>query len=113
MHRQACRRSAEEGAVTAEPLDHGPLDPEDILRRLPHDERDRFIRDYRSALDAAHELWRYRQLQDVLRLWHLRATAYARPDFKARAEEARTGAGDFAPADEAIPGWSERTGGTR
>ncbi|WP_369076983.1 DUF6247 family protein [Actinomadura madurae] len=51
--------------MTAGPLnhDHDPLDPEDILRRLPYDERERFIRDYRSALDAAHELWRYRQLQ--------------------------------------------------
>jgi hypothetical protein len=100
--------------VTAEPLDHNPLDPEDILRRLPHDERDRFIRDYRSALDAAHELWRYRQLQEVLRLWHLRAIAYARPDFKERAEQARTGAsGDFSPAEEAIAGWSEHADGAR
>jgi len=100
--------------VTAEPLDHGPLNPEDILRRLPQDERDRFIRDYRSALDAAHELWRYRQLQDVLRLWHLRAVAYARPDFRERAEQARTGDSSvFVSAGEAIPGWSERTGGDR
>jgi hypothetical protein len=100
--------------MTAEPLDYGPLDPEDIIRRLPHDERDRFIQDYRSALDAAHELWRYRQLQEVLRLWHMRATAYARPDFAERAQQARTGdPAVFTPAGEAIPGWSERTDGAR
>ncbi|GAA2446412.1 hypothetical protein GCM10010191_74300 [Actinomadura vinacea] len=62
--------------------------------------------DYRSA-DAAHELWRYRQLQEVLRLWHMRATAYARPDFAERARQARTGdPAVFTPADEAIPGWT-------
>ncbi|SPT64512.1 DUF6247 family protein [Actinomadura madurae] len=102
--------------MTAEPLnhDHGPLDPEDILRRLPHDERERFIRDYRSALDAAHELWRYRQLQEVLRLWHMRATAYSRPDFADRARQARTGdPNTFTDAAEAIPGWSERTDDAR
>jgi len=95
--------------MTAEPLGHDPLDPEDILRRLPHDERERFIRDYRSALDAAHELWRYRQLQEVLRLWHMRATAFASPDFAVRARQARTGdPAVFISADDAIPGWSER-----
>jgi hypothetical protein len=100
--------------MTAEPLEHGPLDPEDILRRLPHDQRDRFIRDYRSALDAAHELWRYRQLQEVLRLWNLRAAAYAGPDFAERAEQARRGdAAVFTSAEEAIPGWSGRADGAR
>ncbi|WP_067451147.1 DUF6247 family protein [Actinomadura macra] len=100
--------------MTAEPIDHGPLDPDDILRRLPASERDRFIRDYRSALDAAHELWRYRQLQDVLRLWHMRAVAYAHPDFAERAEQARQGSGvEFVPADEALPGWAERGDGAR
>lgn len=102
--------------MTAEPLnhDHGPLDPEGILRRLPHEERERFIRDYHSALDAAHELWRYRQLQEVLRLWHMRATAYARPDFAERAQQARTGdPAVFTDAAETIPGWPESADGAR
>jgi hypothetical protein len=100
--------------MTAQPIEPGPLDPEDILRRLPHEERDRFVRDYRSALDAAHELWRYRQLQEVLRLWHLRAVALAQPDFRQRAQEARTGSPDvFVSADEAIPDWADRIGGAR
>ncbi|WP_119727569.1 DUF6247 family protein [Thermomonospora amylolytica] len=100
--------------MTAEPIDHGPLNPEDILRRLPADERDRFLREYHSALDAAHELWRFRQLQDVLRLWHLRAVAYAQPDFADRTEQARTGDPvAFVPAAEAIPGWPDRPNGSR
>lgn len=100
--------------MTAQPVEHSPLDPEDILRRLPREERDRFIRDYRSALEAAHELWRYRQLQDVLRLWDLRATAYAQPDFAARAQSAQASdPTDFVPAEQAIPGWSDRPGEAR
>lgn len=99
--------------MTADPLEHGPLDPEEILRRLPHEERERFIHEYRSALDAAHEIWRFRQLQEVLRLWHLRAVAYAQSDFKERAEQARTGTGDFTSADEAFPDWARRRDGSR
>jgi len=100
--------------MMAQPIEPGPLDPDDILRRLPREERDRFIHDYRSALDAAHELWRYRQLQEVLRLWHARAVAFAQPDFRRRAEEARAGGPEsFMSADEVIPGWSDRIGGAR
>ncbi|WP_176611355.1 DUF6247 family protein [Actinomadura sp. WMMB 499] len=100
--------------MTAQPIDHNPLDPEDILRRLPRNERDRFIRDYHSALEAAHELWRYRQLQQVLRLWHLRAVAYAQHDFKERAEQARVASAEvFTAAEEAIPGWARRGDGAR
>lgn len=95
--------------MTAEPLDHGGLNPEDILRRLPPEERDRFVRDYHSALDAAHEMWRYRHLQEVLRLWHLRAAAYSRPDFAERAEQARTGApAAFVQTLDEVPGWPGR-----
>ncbi|MQA86340.1 MAG: hypothetical protein GEV03_17315 [Streptosporangiales bacterium] len=100
--------------MTAQPIDQGTLDPEEILRRLPADERERFIHEYRSALDAAHELWRYRQLQEVLRLWHLRAVAYIQPDFQQRAEEARTGSPDrFVPVERVVPGWAGRPGDTR
>lgn len=84
------------------------------MRRLPMEERDRFAHDYRSALDAAHELWRYRQLQDVLRLWYLRAAAYAQPCFQQRAEEARGGKPErFVPAEQAVPGWADRGEGLR
>lgn len=84
---------------------YGP-DPDDIMRRLPSDQRESFLHDYRSALDAAHETWRYRQLQAVLQLWHLRASAYEQPDYPQRAAEARAGApGTFTTAEDAIPGW--------
>ncbi|WP_283139329.1 DUF6247 family protein [Rhizohabitans arisaemae] len=89
---------------------HDPLDPDTILRDLPPGERDRFLVDYRAALAAAHETWRYRQLQDVLRLWHMRAVAYAQPDFTARARAARADRGERVPAEQAIPGWADHAG---
>jgi hypothetical protein len=92
--------------MTTEPAERPGPEPEDILRRLPPQERERFLRDYRAALEAAHEIWRYRQLQEVLRLWHLRASAYAQADFPQRAAEARVGGpGRFVPAQDVLPGW--------
>jgi hypothetical protein len=92
-------------------MDHNWLDPEEILRRLPVDERERFVHEYRSALDAAHEVWRYRQLQEVLHLWNLRAAAYGQADFEQRAREASSAQpGEFVPAEQVFPGW---TGGAR
>jgi uncharacterized protein DUF6247 len=97
--------------ASAQHMDHNRLDPEEILRRLPVDERERFVHEYRSALDAAHEVWRYRQLQEVLHLWNLRAVAYGQADFEQRAREAVTGQkGEFVPAEQAFPGWA---GGAR
>lgn len=90
--------------MTAEPLDGFGPDPDDIVGRLPERERERFLAEYHRALDAAHETWRYRQLRDLLRLWHLRAIAYAQPDYLERAQDAITGR-DFIPAEQVIPGW--------
>ncbi|GAA3795439.1 hypothetical protein GCM10022226_13500 [Sphaerisporangium flaviroseum] len=92
--------------TAAQPLDHNWLDPEEILRRLPVDQRERFVHEYRSALDAAHEVWRYRQLQEVLHLWNLRAAAYAQPDFQQRAAEAAGGEPGLFVSVEQIPGWT-------
>ncbi|MBO4274570.1 DUF6247 family protein [Microbispora triticiradicis] len=51
----------------------GPYDPDDILARLPERYHERFLAEYREAMvTAAHETWRYRQLQEVLQIWHLR-----------------------------------------
>lgn len=80
------------------------LDPETILWELPSLERERFVQEYNSALDAAHEVWRYKQLQEVLRLWSLRARAYAQPDFRQRAREAAINEPDrFVPAGQNLP----------
>ncbi|WP_214327896.1 DUF6247 family protein [Nonomuraea sediminis] len=80
-------------AQPAEP--HGPgYDPDDILSTLPQQYHERFLNDYRAAMvAAAHETWRYRELQQVLKRWHLRAIMYSRPGHDQRAEDARTGSG--------------------
>lgn len=84
------------------PLDDGPgtPDPETILRRLPEVERESFLREYRAALDAAHEVWRYRQLQEVLTRWNLVAIATSQPGYAQALAEARSAATPGATIDE-------------
>jgi uncharacterized protein DUF6247 len=84
---------------------HAPVsapDPEQILSRLPEAERARFLSEYRTALDAAHEVWRYRQLQELLTRWDLIAAATSKPGYAQARDEARTGAGEYASLDEVI-----------
>ncbi len=78
------------------PLDDGPgaRDPEVILRRLPEAERESFLREYRAALDAAHEVWRYRQLQEVLTRWNPVAITTSQPGYAEALAEARGAGGD-------------------
>jgi hypothetical protein len=46
------------------------------------------------------------RLNELLRLWRLRAVAYASPGCDARVARARGGnAEDFAPAEQGVPGW--------
>lgn len=78
----------------------GALDPERILRRLPEAERERFLSEYRAALDAAHEVWRWRHLQDVLTRWELVATATSKPGYAQALDEARTGAGAYVSLED-------------
>lgn len=89
---------------------HSPGDdPAEILRVLPAQWHEQFLTDYHQALDAAHEVWRFRQLRDVLHVWQLRAIAYSNPGFDDAAEAARENrAGEFVPAEQ-IPGWPDRT----
>jgi alkylhydroperoxidase/carboxymuconolactone decarboxylase family protein YurZ len=84
------------------PLDDGPgaRDPETILRRLPEAERESFLREYRAALDAAHELWRYRQLQEVLTRWNLVALTTSQPGYAEALAEARSAATPGVTIDE-------------
>ncbi|SDI46845.1 hypothetical protein SAMN05421505_1558 [Sinosporangium album] len=95
-------------AQAAEAHGYG-YDPEEILSVLPEAHHASFMADYREAMvAAAHETWRYRELQQVLKRWHLRAIMYSRPGHDQRAEEARTGAGGpWLAADEVatpVPG---------
>jgi len=74
------------------PLDDesGSRDPASILRRLPESERESFLAEYRAALDAAHEVWRYRQLKEVLRRWNLVAVTTSQPGYTEALTEARS-----------------------
>jgi hypothetical protein len=84
------------------PADAGPdpRDPEEILRRLPQSEREAFLSEYRTALDAAHEVWRFRQLQDVLTRWGLVALTTTHPDYADSLAEARSAATPGMTLDE-------------
>jgi uncharacterized protein DUF6247 len=95
--------------VTAQPHQESPDDPAEILRVLPAKWHEQFLQEYHGALDAAHEVWRFQQLRDVLHLWRLRALAYSQPGFEDAAQAARDGrAGEFISADQIIPGWADR-----
>ena len=80
----------------------GAPDPERILRRLPEAERERFLREYRTALDAAHEVWRWRHLKELLAHWELVATATSKPGYAEALEDARTGAGQYVGLEDVI-----------
>ena len=76
--------------MTAQPVhDRASDGPAEILRLLPPRWHDQFLTEYRAALDAAHEVWRWQQLNDLLHRWRLRATAYSDPEFSAAAHAAR------------------------
>ncbi len=93
--------------MSAQPIHHGgdPEDPAEILRVLPQPWHARFITEYHSALDAAHEVQQWGALRDLLRLWRLRSIAYSDPGFERSAREAsraRPGSGTEVPG---LPDW--------
>jgi uncharacterized protein DUF6247 len=82
--------------MTAEPLEPaGPQDPgEDpaaIFDALPQKHRAQFRAEYDQALEAAHDLARFKQVQTLLRRWRLRAIAYARPGYEEAVQDALQG----------------------
>ncbi|WP_055483764.1 DUF6247 family protein [Sphaerimonospora mesophila] len=79
--------------MTAQPLESsGPRDPgEDpaaIFEALPPSHRARFRAEYEEALEAAHDLARFKQVQMLLRQWRLRAIAYSRPGYEEAVQDA-------------------------
>jgi hypothetical protein len=98
------------GLVTAHPVDdHDPDDPVGILSVLPEEYHAQFLIEYTAAVEGARRPEQFRQLQELLRLWRLRAVAYSRPGYDERLAAVRLGrAADFAPAEYVIPGWSGR-----
>jgi Family of unknown function (DUF6247) len=62
--------------VTAHPVDsHDPDDPVEILAVLPEGYRAQFLADYTAAVESEQRPGQFRQLQELLRLWRLRAGA--------------------------------------
>ncbi|GAA1534796.1 DUF6247 family protein [Kribbella lupini] len=95
--------------MTAQPVQGPGDDPAEILRVLPQRWHEQFLTEYHQALDAAHEVWRFRQLRDVLHAWQLRAVAYSNPAFDEAAAAARESRDEeFVPADQVLPGWPDR-----
>jgi hypothetical protein len=68
-------------------LPEGPLDPGDplvILRDLPPEHREAFMRDYMGALRAARDPRDYQALQRTLRNWRVRADWYSDPAYQSQ-----------------------------
>jgi Family of unknown function (DUF6247) len=100
--------------VSAQPLyEDSPDDPVEILHVLPARFHEQFLAEYEVAVDGARRPEQYRQLHDLLRLWRLRAVAYAEAGYETRLRDVRdavrTGSMEgAAPIEEVVPGWAQR-----
>src|ERR1017187_1156710 len=115
-----CRRRPVSGprckfdGMSAEPLlAEDPNDPQVILRDLPEQGRDQFLRQYHKAVDAAHDPGGYQRLQRLLHAWRLTVIATGRPGYYEELTAVRNGATRTMPAEEAIPDWQERLAAAR
>lgn len=93
--------------MTALPIED-PSDPLVILRDLPEQERDEFLRQYHAAIDAAHDPAGYEQLRRLLHVWSLTAVAANRPGYYDEITAVRAGTSSTVPVADVIPDWSER-----
>jgi hypothetical protein len=75
------------------PRDPGE-DPAAIFELLPPTHRSQFRAEYDQALDAAHDLERFKQVRSLLRQWRLRAVAYSRPGYEEAVQDALRGRED-------------------
>ncbi len=95
--------------MSAEPVHaEDPNDPEVILRDLPERERAEFLRQYHEAVEAAHNLAGYRQLQRLLHAWSLTVIAASQAGYYEELQAVRSGTARTISADQAIPGWRGR-----
>ncbi|WP_214106791.1 DUF6247 family protein [Acrocarpospora catenulata] len=89
--------------MSAQPVYGDPEDPQEILRGLPARERPEFLRQYRAAVDSARDdLSSYTALKRLLHRWSLTVIAVNQPGYYEAIQEAKEGAGEFTPLDEAI-----------
>ncbi len=76
---------------------------------LPEGYHAQFLAEYTAAVEGARRPEQFRQLQELLRLWRLRAVAYSSPGYEERLAGASHGrAADSAAAEQVIPGWPGR-----
>ncbi len=94
-------------------FEEDPRDPQVILRDLPERERAEFLRQYREAVAAASEPAGYRRLQQVLHVWSLTVIASNQPGYYEELDGVRAGSGPAVPAEQVVPGWSERLAAAR
>jgi Family of unknown function (DUF6247) len=87
-------------------FERDPEDPVEILHALPAEYRAQFQAEYTAAVEGARRPERFRQLQELLHLWRLRAVAYSTPGYAARlAAAGDERAADVAPASQVVRGW--------
>ncbi|MDQ6740993.1 MAG: DUF6247 family protein [Actinomycetota bacterium] len=76
---------------------------------LPGGDHAQFLAEYTAAVEGALRPEQFRQLQELLRMWRLRAVAYSGTGYEERlAAASHGGAAGVAPAEQVIPGWPGR-----
>src|SRR5262249_22016076 len=94
--------------MSAEPVPpEDPNDPLVILRDLPERERPEFLRQYHSAVDAAHDPAGYHPLRRCLPPGRRTATGPRQPGYYEELDAARRGAARTVSADT-VPAWRDR-----
>ncbi|WP_433520049.1 DUF6247 family protein (plasmid) [Nonomuraea sp. CA-143628] len=98
--------------MSAQPVfEDDPQDPAVILASLPARERPEFLRQYREAAQAAlRDVSQYRALRRLLHRWSLAVIATNQPGYYEAIEEAKRGAGQSIPLDEAVAAELARRG---
>ncbi|HET9079147.1 MAG TPA: DUF6247 family protein [Trebonia sp.] len=90
-----------------------PADPLVILSDLPAPEREEFLRQYRQAVDTAHDPASYQLLQRLLHAWSLTAVAAGQPGYYEELAAARAGTATTVPVTDVVPDWAERAAAAR
>jgi hypothetical protein len=102
------------GCMCAKPVRvEDPDDPEVILRDLPVRERAEFLRQYREAVDVAHDPPGYGRLQRLLHVWRVTVIAIGRVGYYEELAAVRNGTAQTRPAEEAFPDWQQRLAAER
>lgn len=100
--------------MSAEPVRvDDPNDPEAILRDLPEREGAEFLRQYHQAVDAAHDLAGYRQLQRLLHAWRLTVIAASQAGYYEELASVRDGTARTSSAEQLFPDWQDRLASAR